>query len=152
MKVQEVKMQMVREVECAEAVEAPKMALAVWRALVETASWYDPDKEAFVALLLNTKNKVVAAHLITLGTLDASLVHAREVFRPAIVAAAKAVLLMHNHPSGDQEPSVQDIRATREMAAAGRMLDIAVLDHVIVASDAPGGYYSLREHCPEVFA
>jgi len=150
MRVAEVKVLAVRELECEEKVESERKALAVWQALVETASWYDPDKEACVALLLNNKHQVTAAHLVSLGTLDGAVVHAREVFRPAIVAAAKAVLLMHNHPSGDPTPSAEDLEMTRAMAAAGKLLDMPVLDHIVVGDR--GRHYSFRAHHPEVFA
>ncbi len=72
--------------------------------------------------------------LVSTGTLDTLLVHAREVFRAAIVAAASAVVLMHNHPSGEPEPSEADIRVTRDLIRAGQLLKIEVLDHVIVGA------------------
>ena len=101
-------------------------------------------QEAFTVLTLNTKNRVLDRHLVSLGLVDASLVHPREVFRPAILDGAAAVILSHNHPSGDPTPSVEDLRITRQLLEAGRLLDIRVLDHVILGrGDTP--YTSLRE-------
>ena len=89
-------------------------------------------QECFQVLTLSTKNRLINRHMITLGTVDASLVHAREVFRPVINDGATACLLVHNHPSGDVTPSAEDLRITRQLIEAGKMLDVKVLDHVIV--------------------
>jgi len=104
-------------------------------------------QEAFVVIDLTAKNTVNDKRLISLGVLDASLVAPREVFRGAIVGMAKAVILAHNHPSGDPSPSAEDIRITRQLIEAGKILDIKVLDHVIIGRPSPGnkGFYSLRE-------
>jgi DNA repair protein RadC len=80
--------------------------------------------------------------LVSEGTLDASLVHPREVFRLAITESARSIILLHNHPSGNAEPSPQDIAITRQLVSAGKLLDIPVLDHIIIAGE---GYTSLRE-------
>ena len=101
-------------------------------------------QEAFVVLTLNTKHHVLDRHMITLGILDASLVHPREVFRVAIQDGAAAVILAHNHPSGDPTPSAEDIRITRQLVDAGKILQIEVLDHVIVGrGERP--FVSIRE-------
>jgi DNA repair protein RadC len=84
-------------------------------------------------LLLNTRRRIKGHLLVATGTLDTILVHAREVFRPAIVAAA-AVVIMHNHPSGEPEPSEADIKVTRDLIRAGQLPKIEVLDHVIVGA------------------
>ena len=105
-------------------------------------------QEAFTVLTLSTKYNVIDRHLITLGTLDASLVHPREIFRPAIVDGAAAIVLSHNHPSGDPTPSAEDIRITRQLVEAGRLLSIEVLDHVIIGRQkdpARDPFTSLRE-------
>jgi DNA repair protein RadC len=86
-------------------------------------------------LLLNTQHRVLRTVLVTRGVLDASLIHPREVFRPAIREAAAAVVLVHNHPSGDPAPSAEDRAVTRNLARAGQTLGIRVLDHVIVGDD-----------------
>lgn len=92
----------------------------------------DLDQEEFHTLLLNAQHRVIREVLVTRGILDASLVHPREVFRPAVAAGAAAVILVHNHPSGDPSPSTEDRAVTRQIAGAGRILGIPVLDHVIV--------------------
>lgn len=99
-------------------------------------------REHFVCLLLSTKNHVLAAPVISVGTLNASLVHPREVFREAIAYAAAAVILVHNHPSGDPTPSQEDISLTKKLVAGGQLLDMTVLDHVIIGD---GRYVSLKE-------
>ena len=107
-------------------------------------------QEAFVVLDLNAKNWVIDKRLVTLGVLDASLVHPREVFRGAILNHAAAIVAVHNHPTGDPTPSGEDLRLTRQLVDAGRILGIKVLDHVIIgrahasATNSPA-YLSLRE-------
>jgi DNA repair protein RadC len=121
--------------------ESPEHAADYWRRCISTLPSYDPDKESFVVLLLTTRKHVKGHQVVTTGILDQVLVHAREVFRPAIVAAAHAVVLMHNHPGGDPSPSEADLRVTRDLIRAGQLLKIEVLDHVIVT---PFRHCSLR--------
>lgn len=104
--------------------------------------------ETFQIVLLNTRRRLIRIEQISQGSLDTLLVHPREVFRPAIAASAAAVVLVHNHPSGDPAPSEADIRVTRELIRAGRVLKIDVLDHLIIGratADRPRDYSSLRE-------
>ncbi len=107
------------------------------------------DTETFWVLHLNPKNVLKGKPVaVTRGLLDVSLVHPREVFRGAIRTATSAVVLAHNHPSGDCSPSAEDIRITRQLVEAGRIVDIRVLDHVIVGrgtTERHGGFISLRE-------
>lgn len=100
------------------------------------------DRENFRVLCLNTKNQVVSSDLVSVGSLNASLVHPREVFKLAVSRSAAALILVHNHPSGDPQPSKEDLEVTRRLVQAGQLLGIEVLDHVII-----GGceYVSLRE-------
>ncbi|MBA3611091.1 MAG: DNA repair protein RadC [Rubrobacter sp.] len=100
------------------------------------------DRENFVAVLLNTKNEVLESPTISVGTLSATLVHPREVFKPAIRASAASVILVHNHPSGKVEPSREDREVTGRMSEAAKILGIEVLDHVILGD----GYFSMKEH------
>lgn len=100
------------------------------------------EQEEFHIVTLNTKHAPINTHLITRGTLDASLVHPREVFRPAIRDMASAIILVHNHPSGDPTPSREDHQVTRRLTEAGKMLGITVLDHIVVAAS---GAVSIRE-------
>ena len=94
----------------------------------------DGNREEFHIVTLNTKNHVIATHQISVGTLDSSLVHPREVFRPAIKDAAASIILVHNHPSGDPTPSPEDLRVTSRLDEAGRNLGINVLDHIVLGS------------------
>jgi DNA repair protein RadC len=100
------------------------------------------DRENFVVVLLNTKNEVIETPLVSVGTLSDSLVHPREVFKPAIRASAASVILAHNHPSGKVEPSREDREVTRRLGEAAEVLEIELLDHVIVGD----GFFSMKEH------
>ncbi len=122
--------------------EEPKSAVEYWQAHIATSSYFNPDCECFVVLLLNTRRRIKGHHLISIGILDQILVHPREVFRAAIAIAAGAIVLMHNHPSGDPTPSEADIKTTRDLIRAGQLLKIDVVDHVIVGSSK---HISLRE-------
>jgi DNA repair protein RadC len=98
--------------------------------------------EQFGVLLLDTKHRVLKSTLISIGTLDASIVHPREVFREATLAGAAALVLFHNHPSGDPKPSDDDVALTRRLIKAGDIMGITVLDHVILGENR---FHSLRE-------
>ena len=98
--------------------------------------------EQFGVLLLDTKHRVLRSTVLSVGTLDASIVHPREVFREAVAAGAAAIVLFHNHPSGDPEPSIEDTRLTERLMQAGVMMGISVLDHVILGD---ARYFSYRE-------
>lgn len=91
------------------------------------------DREHFLVLYLNARNVVIHQETVSVGSLNANIVHPREVFRPAITAGAAAVILVHNHPSGDVSPSREDLSLTQRMTEAGRLIGIEVLDHLIVA-------------------
>ncbi|WP_243277045.1 DNA repair protein RadC [Desulfallas sp. Bu1-1] len=93
------------------------------------------DREHFWALLLNTKNRVIAREVISIGTLNSSAVHPRELFKAAIRRSAAAVILVHNHPSGDPTPSQQDIEVTKRMVEAGNIVGINVLDHLVIGDN-----------------
>ena len=99
-------------------------------------------KESFIAILLSTKNHVLKTAVISVGSLNASIVHPRELFREAINASAAAVILAHNHPSGDPAPSPEDVSLTRKLVDAGKLLDIPVLDHIVLGD---GKYISFKE-------
>jgi DNA repair protein RadC len=101
---------------------------------VGSALLADRPAESFVALLMNTRHALVGVVEVHRGTVDASLVHPREVFRAAILANASGVILIHNHPSGDPSPSPEDRAVTRQLAQAGRVVGIPVLDHVIIGN------------------
>ncbi len=100
------------------------------------------DRERFVVVLLDTKNAVVGTPTVSIGTLSSSLVHPREVFKPAIQAGAASVILAHNHPSGKTEPSREDREVTKRIAEAGETLGIEVLDHLVIGDT----FFSFKEH------
>jgi len=104
--------------------------------------------EHFQVLLLNTRRKLIRVDQVSQGTLDTILVHPREVFKSAVAASASAIVLVHNHPSGDPTPSEADIKVTRDLIRAGHVLKIEVLDHIILgrrSKERPRDYVSLRE-------
>ena len=101
------------------------------------------DREQFVCIHLNARNQACALEIVSTGSLNASLVHPREVFKAAILNNAASVILAHNHPSSDLTPSREDIELTRRMLEAGELLGIEVLDHVIVTPE--GTFLSMKE-------
>jgi DNA repair protein RadC len=102
----------------------------------------DEPTEVFAILCLTTKYRVIAYHEVSRGTLDSTLVHPREVFKAALLANAAAIIVCHNHPSGDPTPTVEDIEVTRRLAATGQVVGIEVVDHIVVGD---GRYYSFKE-------
>ena len=102
----------------------------------------DEAVEVFGVLCLTTKYRVICWHELSRGTLDSSLAHPRELFKAAIMANSAAVIVAHNHPSGDPTPSPDDIALTRRLAAAGELLGIPVIDHIVVGDDC---FTSLRQ-------
>ena len=118
-------------------IRCPGDAAVVLRTLIG-----DYDREALAVLLLNTKHRIIAGHIAGVGTLDSAAAGPREIFRAAILAGAEAIILGHNHPSGDPEPSQQDLAFTRRLLDAGRLLGIPLLDHIIIGDRY---YVSLAE-------
>lgn len=111
-----------------------------------TSSTYKATVENFYVVLLNTRKRILGHVHISSGTLDSLLVHARELFKPAIIADAAAIVLLHNHPSGETTPSEADVKVTRDMIRAGQLLKIDVMDHIVLGHVAqPKPYSSLRE-------
>ena len=105
-------------------------------------------QECFLVLSLTTRNGLLNRHMVSLGIVDATLVHPREVFRQVISDSASSCVLAHNHPSGDTTPSAEDLKITRQLIEAGKIIDIKVLDHVIVGRTRSAGcnpWLSLRE-------
>ena len=100
-------------------------------------------KEQFVVILLNNKNKVIGTEVVSEGSLSSSIVHPREVYAPAILHHAAAIMVAHNHPSGDPKPSTEDTEVTRVLARSGKVLGIPMIDHVIIGD---GNYYSFLEN------
>jgi DNA repair protein RadC len=118
--------------------EAPAQAAPILRQYIG-----DIDREVFVLAMLTVRHRVLGLHTVSVGCLTASLVHPREVFKPAILSGSAALVIAHNHPSGDPEPSAEDLALTRRLAAAGSLLGIEVLDHLVIGE--AGRFVSLRE-------
>lgn len=113
-----------------------------YKAITTITNVQEEAQEVFGILILNTKNKIVAVHEISRGTLSSTPLHPREVFKPAVLHNAAAIICFHNHPSGDTEPSKDDIEATKRLIEAGKIMGIEILDHIIVGDDR---YVSLKE-------
>lgn len=135
-----VRVQLVREAVlpyAARKVEGPVSVAGLLEEYLDGA-----DREHFVAIMLDAKCGVVAVHTVSVGSLDGTTAHPREVFKAAVLANAHSVILGHNHPSGDPTPSPQDVALTRRLMEAGKILGIEVQDHVIVG--AAGRWTSLK--------
>ena len=125
------------------ALESPKNVADFMREELRSLN-----QETFYLLMLNTKHRLIRRQMITVGLVDRSQIHAREIFRPAIAAGSSRIILVHNHPSGDPSPSRQDIDCTKNLASAGKIIGIEVLDHVILgrmSSARNRDFCSLRE-------
>ena len=122
--------------------DTPDKAADYWRMHVASHPYFNPECECLAVLILNVRKKVKGHHIVSTGTQDTILVHPREVFRLAVITAASALIVMHNHPSGESTPSEADIKVTRDLIRAGQLLKIELLDHVIIGN---GNRSSLRE-------
>ena len=125
--------------------DTPELVYTMWKETVETSAAYQEEKECLVVFLLNTRKKLKGFNIVGIGTLNQILTEPREVFRPAIIAAADSIILAHNHPSGDPTPSEADIRITRDLMRAGQILKIELLDHIIIGKTNEQPYTSLKE-------
>lgn len=114
------------------AISCPEDAAEIAAKFFEDMS---SDREIFAVMLLNTKNHVIGINVVSIGSLTASVVHPREVFKAAILANAASIILVHNHPSGDPAPSKEDISITSRLVQAGRLMDIPVLDHIVIGDN-----------------
>ena len=132
--IQEIKIMTVRESTATYPCHAPTDIRNFWDSEISKSSWFQDDKEMFIAIFLNAKNGISGYNLISLGLVNASLVHPREVFRPAIISSASAIIVVHNHPSKDSTPSSEDIRITKQLIEASRIIDIPILDHIIIGT------------------
>jgi len=118
-------------------VGSPDDAVTIFAAYLDGA-----DREHFVAMYLDTKHQVTALHTVSIGSLNATVVHPREVFKGALLANAAALVVAHNHPSGDPTPSEEDVQVTNRLAAAAKVLGIELLDHVVLGHQC---HVSFRE-------
>jgi len=104
----------------------------------------DELKEKFLLICLNSANKIIKSETISIGNLNSSIVHPREIFKAAIENSSASVILMHNHPSGNPEPSTEDISITKKLVEAGKILDIPVFDHIIIAGNSYTSFVERR--------
>jgi hypothetical protein len=114
--------------------DQPERAAEYWMEHVVKHPYYNPDAESFVVLMLDTRRRVKGHQLVSIGTLDTLLITPRETFRAACIDGAAAIVVMHNHPSGDPSPSEADIAVTRQLIRSGQLLQIVLLDHVIMGT------------------
>jgi len=129
-------MEMIREITDSIKITS---ALDVYQYLEE---FKNQDREHFIVLGLNTKNKVIYRDIVSIGILDSAILHPREVFKSAVMKSAHKIIVAHNHPSGDASPSKEDLEIFTKLKEVGEILGIGVLDCVIIGND---GYYSLNE-------
>lgn len=129
--------------------DTPARAVQYWKECVVPTPWVNLEVETMVVLNLNARRRIIHHNIVSNGILDTLLAHAREIFKTAIVGNASAIIVMHNHPSGDPSPSEADIKVTRDLVRAGQLLKIELLDHVIVGVPGQGGvdkgWASLKE-------
>lgn len=121
-------------------ISSPDAAVPLLRKFLE-----DVDREHFMIMCLNTKNEPTAIHTVSVGTLNSTHLHPREVYKAAILENSACIILAHNHPSGDPTPSKEDIEITGRLKDAGKIIGIEVLDHVIIGEN--GRFVSLKEKC-----
>ena len=112
------------------------------------ATLHDDAREHFLAIYLDARQRPLAYQIVSIGTVNQSLVHPREVFRPGLLAGASGIVLLHSHPSGDPTPSLEDREVTERLAKAGRILGIHILDHVVFTTE--GRFHSFAHSHPEL--
>jgi len=137
---EQAKAQALMNIQIREAAYAITMPLSVFERLKTIRG---SAKEHLVVFLLNVHHEIIKEEIVSIGILDSSLLHPREIFRSAIAASCSHIILAHSHPSGSLQPSEADLAATRRIADSGKLLGIELVDHVIVTKY---GYYSLKEH------
>lgn len=128
--------------------DSPDACAQYFREIIVSSEIYRPESENLVVVVVNTRRRAKGFHIISVGTLDTLLVHPREVFRIPLMLCAAAIILVHNHPSGDPTPSEADVKVTRDLVRGGQLLKLEVLDHLIMGDAAVTGgrdYTSLRE-------
>ena len=123
--------------------DSPEAAAGAWRTLVAPAPWFDPEKEHMVVFVLTTRLGLKGWNVVSVGTVNETTCHPREVLRPVLVAAGYGFVIAHNHPSGDPSPSSSDREITRRLRDAAALMQVRLVDHVIVGSG--GRHFSFRE-------
>jgi len=139
----EIRVQRLNETPDAPRIETPEETVRYWETVITKMPWYIPDREVCVSITVNGRLRATGHTLVSIGTLNETVVAARDVFRAAVAMAAFNVILVHNHPSGDASPSNNDNLITRRIAECGVILQIKLMDHVIVG--AHGARFSFKE-------
>jgi DNA repair protein RadC len=136
----------VRETPCTIDADTPANLYRYWQEVIAAQPDHEPDKESLVVVMLTTRLRPFAWHRVSLGTINETSAHPREIFRPVIASGAYAFCMMHNHPSGDPSPSRADMNITAQIVKAGELLNVSLIDHVIVGEPQPGreAFYSFR--------
>ena len=142
MKINIVAIQMIKERSATYDVNSKSITSAEDIAEVLEKFFETADREQFIAVCLNSKNKILCINTVSTGSLNSSVVHPREVFKAAILSNAAAIIVAHNHPSGNPIPSEEDKILTKSLFSAGKVLGIPVLDHLVIGDY----YYSFKEH------
>jgi DNA repair protein RadC len=124
-------------------VTSAKEVAKVFQDILALEDKIDQEKEHYYVMHLNIRSQVMMVELVTIGVLNSSLVHPRETFRRAVISGSAAIIIAHNHPSGEVEPSDEDMKITRVMHEAGNILGIALLDHIIFTKD---NYFSFKNN------
>lgn len=143
MLVREAKIRWIKRGEVEGQVVGPEQAAAAFRMVIG-----DDPREHVCVLHLDTRHGVISVEVVTVGTINQSLVHPREIFRTAIIRSATSIVIAHQHPSGDATPSEEDINTTRALVAAGRVIGIQVMDHIVVGYESAT---SIRSLYPAMF-
>lgn len=125
-----------------DSINSPESVKTFWHEVIEKQPWFDTEKECVVVLCTDQKRRVKGYNLVSLGIVNESYAHPREIFRPIILSGATSFTLIHNHPSGDPSPSRADHNVTKNVKECANMFNIEFTDHVIVAGDS---FFSFRE-------
>lgn len=141
-----IRIKVVKEASSSNKISFPFDIVMLLKRILKGDSKFARDQEHFWVVGLDGANHVKYVDLVSLGLVNRSLVHPREVFRLAIHEGISSVILAHNHPSGSIEPSQDDVAITRQLKEAGKIVGIAVLDHVIISNEPDAQYYSFKEH------
>ena len=144
----EFKLTRVREAGPSRRIDSPEVAYDYWNSTIAVSDWFHERKEHLVVLLLNIRNNIEGHNLVSIGSLNETLAHPREILSPVLCGAAYGFILMHNHPSGDPEPSAFDRTLTRRISDASSLLQLSFIDHVIAESEGVGigdPYFSFKE-------
>ena len=124
--------------------DSPEAVVAAWHEHVAASPWYDPEKEHMIVFVLNTRYNLKGWSLVSIGTVNESLAHPREILRPVLVAAGFAFIIAHNHPSGDPSPSDTDRNLTKRVREGSALLNVRMLDHVVIGGGR-ASHFSFKE-------